>query len=157
MRVRESLLTLPIQRKIKYMRALILLLCSFVIVSCTTVPQSKPVQIEEQIETVQIEDTQKWTDDQYNYWVTIFFARMSHDPNVRLRYQPENLYNICKCIMDVMSTDYDYDSYMKDFNKNPVHPMNIQIIYDLSFKCSMEETQLMQMQMMEQMNLEDSI
>ena len=139
------------------MRALILLLCSFVIVSCTTVSQSKPVQVEEQIETVQIEDTQKWTDDQYNYWVTIFFARMSHDPNVRLRYQPENLYNICKCIVDVLSTDYDYDSYMKEFNKNPVHPMNIQIIYDLSFKCSMEETQLMQMQMQEQMKLEDSI
>ena len=93
-----------------------------------------------------------WTSDQYYYWVTIFFTRMSHDPNVRLRYQPENLYNICKCIVDVLSTDYDYDTFMKDFNKNPVHPMNARIVYDISFKCSVEETQLMQMQMRERMN-----
>ena len=54
------------------MRALILLLCSFVIVSCTTTTsQTKPVHIEEQVETVQIEDTQKWTDDQKNYWITL--------------------------------------------------------------------------------------
>jgi len=90
-----------------------------------------------------------WTSDQYNYWVTIFFTRMSHDPNVRLRYQPENLYNICKCIMDILSTDYDYDTFIKEFNKNPVHPMNAQIVYDVSFKCSVEETQLMRLKAQE--------
>ena len=95
-----------------------------------------------------------WTSDQYNYWVTIFFTRMSHDPNVRLRYQPENLYNICKCIMDVLSTDYDYDTFIKDFNKNPVHPTNARIVYDVSFKCSVEETQLMRLQIQEQLNQE---
>ena len=155
MRVRESFLTLPIQRKIKYMRALILLLCSFVIVSCTTTPQTKPVQVEEQIETVQIEDTQKWTDDQKNYWITLYFTRMSFDPNVRHKYPPENLYNLCKCIMDVLSHDYDYETFITDFNKQPVDPMNAQIVYDVSFKCSMEEVRLMQEQY--KMNLENSI
>ena len=57
----------------------------------------------------------------------------------------------------VIVVEDTHSSYMKEFNKHPVHPMNIQIIYDLSFKCSMEETQLMQMQMQEQMKLEDSI
>ena len=129
------------------MRALILLLCSFVIVSCTTTtPQTKPVQVEEQIETVQIEDTQKWTDDQKNYWITLYFTRMSFDPSVRQKYPPENLYNLCKCIIDVLSHDYDYNTFVKDFNKQPIDPLNAQIVYDISFKCSMEEMRLMQEQ-----------
>ena len=117
----------------------------FIMIGC--VSKEAPVVTEPVTEKVS-----SWTDDQRNYWVTIFFTRMSHDPNIRLRYQPENLYNICKCIVDVMSTDYDYDTFMKDFNKNPVHPMNARIVYDVSFKCSLEETQLMKMQMQEQMN-----
>ena len=138
------------------MRVLILLLCSFVIMSCTTTtPQTKPVQIEEQVESVQIEDTQKWTDDQKNYWVTLYFTRMSFDPSVRHKYPPENLYNLCKCIMDVLSHDYDYETFINDFNKQPVDPMNAQIVYDVSFKCSMEEVRLMQEQY--KMNLENSI
>jgi len=137
------------------MRALILLLCSFVIVSCTTTQQSKSVQIEEIVETVQIEDTKKWTDDQKNYWVTLYFTRMSHDPGVRHKYPPENLYNLCKCIVGVMSHDYDYETFITDFNKQPIDPLNAQIVYDVSFKCSMEEVRLMQEKY--KMNLENSI
>ena len=56
--------------------------------------------------------------------------------------------------MDVLSTDYDYDTFIKDFNKNSVHPTNAQIVYDVSFKCSVEETQLMRLQIQEQLNQE---
>ena len=90
-----------------------------------------------------------WTDDQKGYWVTLYFTRMSFDPAVRSKYPPENLYNLCKCIVDVMSHDYDYDVFMKDFNKQPIDPLNAQIVYDISFKCSMEEMQLMRLQAQE--------
>ena len=119
----------------------------FIMIGCV----SKETQVVTEPVTV---EEKTWTSDQYNYWVTIFFTRMSHDPNVRLRYQPENLYNICRCIMDVLSTDYDYDTFIKDFNKNPVHPTNARIVYDVSFKCSVEETQLMRLQIQEQLNQE---
>ena len=90
-----------------------------------------------------------WTDDQKGYWVTLYFTRMSFDSAVRSKYPPENLYNLCKCIVDVMSHDYDYDVFMKDFNKQPIDPLNAQIVYDVSFKCSMEEVQLMRMKAQE--------
>ena len=80
-----------------------------------------------------------WTDDQRNYWVTLYFTRMSHDSAVRFKYPPEHLFNLCKCIVDVMSMDYVYETFMKDFNKQPIDPMNAQIVYDVSFKCSLEE------------------
>ena len=44
-----------------------------------------------------------------------------------------------------MSIDYDYETFMTDFNKQPIDPLNAQIVYDVSFKCSMEEVQLMRM------------
>ena len=82
---------------------------------------------------------------------------MSHDPAVRMKYPPEHLYNMCKCIIDVMSHDYDYETFMKDFNKQPIHPMNAQIVYDVSFKCSMEEVQLMRLKFQQEPNPKDAI
>ena len=95
------------------------------------------------------EQVTTWTDDQKGYWVTLYFTRMSFDPTVRSKYPPENLYNLCKCIIDIMSVDYDYETFMKDFNKQPIDPLNAQIVYDISFKCSMEEMQLMRLQAQE--------
>ena len=111
------------------------------------VPKEVPVTVV--TDNVTIEEN-TWDNDQKNYWITLYFTRMSHDPGVRMRYPPEHLYNLCKCIVDVMSNDYDYKTFIKDFNKQPIHPMNAQIVYDVSFKCSMEETQLMKLKM--QMN-----
>ena len=56
---------------------------------------------------------------------------------------------MCKCIIDVMSHDYDYETFMMDFNKQPIDPLNAQIVYDVSFKCSMEEVQLMRLKAQE--------
>ena len=38
------------------------------------------------------EQVSTWTDDQRNYWVTLYFTRMSHDPIVRMKYPPEHIY-----------------------------------------------------------------
>ena len=95
------------------------------------------------------EKVSSWTNDEKNYWVTLYFTRMSHDPAVRMKYPPEHLYSLCKCIIDIMSIDYDYETFMKDFNKQPIDPLNAQIVYDVSFKCSMEEVQLMRMKAQE--------
>ena len=67
-----------------------------------------------------------------------------------MKYPPEHLYSLCKCIVDVMSIDYDYETFMTDFNKQPIDPLNAQIVYDVSFKCSMEEVQLMRMKVKNQ-------
>ena len=114
----------------------------FVMIGC--VSKETPVVTEPVTEKIST-----WTDDQRNYWVTLYFTRMSHDSAVRFKYPPEHLFNLCKCIVDVMSMDYDYETFMNDFNKQPIDPMNAQIVYDVSFKCSMEEVQLMRMKAQE--------
>ena len=118
------------------------------------VPKEVPVtvvtdKVTEQVSTLSV--------DQRNYWVTLYFTRMSHDPAVRTKYPPEHLFSLCKCIVDVMSMDYDYETFMKDFNKQPIHPMNAQIVYDVSFKCSMEEVQLMRLKFQQEPNPKDAI
>mgnify|MGYP001353076130 CR=1 FL=1 len=128
----------------KTISKLFVIVC-FVMVGCTT-QTIEPVTVVTDNVT---KNVSTWTDDQRNYWVTLYFTRMSHDPAVRMKYPPEHLYNMCKCIIDVMSIDYDYETFMKDFNKQPIAPMNAQIVYDVSFKCSMEEVQLMRLKAQE--------
>ena len=48
-----------------------------------------------------------------------------------------------------MSIDYDYETFITDFNKQPIDPLNAQIVYDVSFKCSMEEVNLMRLKAQE--------
>ncbi len=86
-----------------------------------------------------------WEPDKKNYWITLYFTKMSFDPSVRMKYPPQHLYNLCKCILDVMSNDYDYETFVRDFNKRPISPQNNQIVYDISLKCSMEEVELMKL------------
>ena len=114
----------------------------FIMIGC--VSKEAPVVTEPVTEKVST-----WTNDEKNYWVTLYFTRMSHDPAVRMKYPPEHLYSLCKCIIDVMSIDYDYETFMKDFNKQPIDPLNAQIVYDVSFKCSMEEVNLMRLKAQE--------
>ena len=49
-----------------------------------------------------------------------------------------------------MSIDYDYQTFIRDFNKQPINPQNAQIVYDVSMKCSMEEIQLMKIKQQSQ-------
>ena len=128
----------------KIISKLFVIVC-FVMVGCTT-QTIEPVTVVTDNVT---KNVSTWTDDQRNYWVTLYFTRMSHDPSVRMKYPPEHLFSLCKCIVDVMSMDYDYETFMKDFNKQPIAPMNAQIVYDVSFKCSMEEVQLMRLKAQE--------
>ena len=128
----------------KIISKLFVIVC-FVMVGCTT-QTIEPVTVVTDNVT---KNVSTWTDDQRNYWVTLYFTRMSHDPAVRMKYPPEHLFSLCKCIVDVMSIDYDYETFMKDFNKQPIAPMNAQIVYDVSFKCSMEEVQLMRLKAQE--------
>ena len=121
----------------------------FIMIGCVT--KQTPVVVTDNV----TEKISTWTDDQRNYWVTLYFTRMSHDSAVRFKYPPEHLFNLCKCIVDVMSMDYDYETFMNDFNKQPIDPMNAQIVYDVSFKCSLEEVELMKLKMQMQMQMNE--
>ena len=121
----------------------------FIMIGCVT--KQTPVVVTDNV----TEKISTWTDDQRNYWVTFYFTRMSHDSAVRFKYPPEHLFSLCKCIVDVMSMDYDYETFMKDFNKQPIDPMNAQIVYDVSFKCSLEEVELMKLKMQMQMQMNE--
>ena len=82
---------------------------------------------------------------------------MSHDPTIRLRFPPENLYNVCKCILDIVSTDFEFDDFLQKFNKSPLMDEHRQYIYDLSTKCSNEEVMLLRQQSIDKLDLQNSI
>ena len=126
------------------MKSFLFIIFSILILSGCVQKQYAKIDTPTDNSTVVIED-HSWESDQKNYWITIYFARMSYDPSVRMKYPPENLYNLCMCIIDIMENDYDYESFIRDFNKNPIDPKYAQIVYNVSWKCSIEEQQLMKL------------
>ena len=83
------------------MKSFLFIIFSIVILSGCVQKQYAKIDTPTDNSTVVIED-HSWEPDQKNYWITLYFARMSYDPSVRMKYPPENLYNLCKCIIDIM-------------------------------------------------------
>ena len=41
-----------------------------------------------------------WEERKKNFWISVYFARMSYQPNIRERFLPHILYGVCECIID---------------------------------------------------------
>ena len=83
-----------------------------------------------------------WPEGSREFHTALYFMRMAQDPNLRLRYQPENLFNICKCVLEQMEKDYEYDVFMAKFNSN-LNPETQQYIYNATYGCSIKEVERM--------------
>ena len=40
-----------------------------------------------------------WEERKKNFWISVYFARMSYQPNIRERFLPHILYGVCECII----------------------------------------------------------
>ena len=87
--------------------------------------------------------------------VTMYFTRMAQQPGLRARYQPENLYNICKCVLDTIEKSYSYQDFLTKFEAG-LTAESQQIIYNVTYQCSVQEVQKMK-QLLPQIELKDTI
>ena len=83
-----------------------------------------------------------WPEGKKEFHTALYFMRMAQDPNLRTKYQPDNLFNICKCVLDDIEKDYEYEPFMTKFNNN-LTPENQRYIYEKTYKCSVKEIQQM--------------
>ena len=127
---------------------------SLVLFGCTfTIETQKPPPDDAVIETqkpspdnatLEVKNTiiNSWPDNKLEFHKAMYFATMAMRPDLRMRYHPINLYNICACIVDILQVQYNYEDFKKRFTGDPA-PDAQQEIYAISFKCSTEESQLM--------------
>ena len=121
---------------------------SLVFFGCTsTVEIQKPPPDNASLEVKSI-IIEPWPDDKIGFHKAMYFATMAMRPDLRQKYQPINLYNICSCIVDILQTTYTYEEFRKRFTgQSTLAPDAQQEVYGISYKCSQEEVLLMQQQL----------
>ena len=135
------------------MKSFFIIIASLVLfTSCT-----KDVQVvkEEKIPEVKTEILNPWPEGKKEMHVTMYFTRMAQQPDLRARYQPENLYNICKCVLDTMEKSYSYQDFLTKFEAG-LTVESQQVIYNVTYQCSVQEVQKMK-QLLPQIELKDTI
>ena len=135
------------------MKSLFIIITSLVLfTSCT-----KDVQVvrEEKIPEVKTEVISPWPEGKKHMHVTMYFTRMAQQPGLRARYQPENLYNICKCVLDTIEKSYSYQDFLTKFEAD-LTAESQQVIYNVTYQCSVQEIQKMK-QLLPQIELKDTI
>ena len=135
------------------MKSFFIIITSLVLfTSCT-----KDVQVvkEEKIPEVKTEILNPWPVGKKEMHVTMYFTRMAQQPDLRARYQPENLYNICKCVLDTMEKSYSYQDFLTKFEAG-LTVESQQVIYNVTYQCSVQEVQKMK-QLLPQIELKDTI
>jgi len=135
------------------MKSFFIIIASLVFfISCT-----KDVQVvkEEKIPEVKTEILNPWLKGKKEMHVTMYFTRMAQQPGLRARYQPENLYNICKCVLDTIEKSYNYKDFIRVFETDMTAESQ-QVIYNVTYQCSIQEVQKMK-QLLPQIELKDTI
>ena len=135
------------------MKSLFIIITSLVLfTSCT-----KDVQVvrEEKIPEVKTERISPWPEGKKHMHGTMYFTRMAQQPGLRARYQPENLYNICKCVLDTIEKSYSYQDFLTKFEAG-LTAESQQVIYNVTYQCSVQEVQKMK-QLLPQIELKDTI
>ena len=108
--------------------------------------------------TLEVPETEPWPDNMVEFHKAMYFVTFAMKPELRMRFQPINLYNVASCIIDVLKVQYNYEQFTARFaGPNSNNPDVIQEIYGISFKCSAEETDVMRQKMLNSVEPKNAI
>ena len=88
-----------------------------------------------------------------NFWVSVYFARMSFDQNLRQRFLPHNLYGVCVCIIDEFEKLYELEEFEAKVQNNSTGKVNPEVqglIWNISYGCSQIWLQKQMQELMDQ-------
>ena len=143
----------------KIISKLFVMCVCFIMIGCVTKNISKSTDnnsIEEV--TIDVPEIEPWPDNMVEFHKAMYFVTFAMKPELRMRFQPINLYNVASCIIDVLKVQYNYEQFTARFaGPNANNPDVIQEIYGISFKRSAEEADVMRQKMLNTVEPENAI
>ena len=77
-----------------------------------------------------------WPEERKQFWVSVYFSKLSWDPNIRARMLPETLFEVVVCIVETMERRYDIKTWETVINKLPMAQNYQQELWQVSYNCS---------------------
>ena len=107
----------------------------------TKIIQTPPVkqETEKSTLTVKKEILVPWEERKKNFWISIYFAKMSYDPNMRHRFIPHILYGICECIIGEFEKLYTLEEFETTIHNDQTDMISPEVksqIWNFSYGCS---------------------
>jgi len=105
--------------------------------SCTT-KETKVINDTPTLE-VRSQILEPWDEKNKHFWISVYFAKLSYDPNMRQRFLPHILYGVCECIINEFEKHYtleEFQTKVQNDNAKMVSPEVKQQIWNISYGCS---------------------
>ena len=77
--------------------------------------------------TVRKQILEPWDEKKKYYWISVYFARFSHDPNMRQKFLPPILYGICECIIGELEKKYSLKEFEQKLHGSPTGQVSPEI------------------------------
>ena len=94
-----------------------------------------------------------WPEERKQFWISIYFSKMSWDPTIRQRMLPETLFDVVVCIVDTMERRYDIETWEKTINQENAAQHYKQELWQVSYTCSAKGFQQQQQNIQKQSNM----
>ena len=102
-----------------------------------------------------------WPEERKNFWISLYFSKMSWQPDVRQRMLPETLFEVCTCIVETFERRYELEHFEKVLNSNTPTEAAQQEIWKVSYNCSVQgiinQNQRLQKQKMENPDIKEML
>ena len=114
-----------------------LMSCSQAEVEVQDLPKPDNSTLEELVEAPIEKNPYKegWTDKNRGFWAANYWAMLASNPQTRMRFLPQSVYEISTCIVDTWALQVSFNEFTNTIAKSndPVHASQM---YQITYQCT---------------------
>ena len=97
-----------------------------------------------------------WTDKNRGFWAANYWAMLASNPQTRMRFLPQSVYEISTCIVDTWALQVSFNEFTNTIAKSndPVHASQM---YQITYQCTSFEVMRLNMEVQKDMDPKDAI
>ena len=76
-----------------------------------------------------------WTDKNRGFWAANYWAMLASNPQTRMRFLPQSVYEISTCIVDTWAQQVSFDEFNDNVGKS-TNPVTANQMYQITYQCT---------------------
>ena len=97
-----------------------------------------------------------WTDKNRGFWAANYWAMLASNPQTRMRFLPQSVYEISICIVDTWAQQVTFNEFTNNVAKSN-DPVVANQMYQITYQCTSFEVMRLNMEVQKDMDPKDAI